>query len=124
MITPRAVRLCIVLGLIIAACSGGGTTSPVPTDAPSAASPEGGAGAVTIVDFAFEPASVTVAAGSTVTWSNTGQSTHSVKWSDGEPESPRLANAATYARTFDTAGTYAYVCGIHGSMSGTVTVTE
>jgi plastocyanin len=124
MITPRAVCLSIVLGLIIAACSGGGTSSPGTTGAPSAGSPEGGAGAVIIVDFAFQPANVTVAAGSTVTWSNTGQATHSVKWSDGEPESPRLAGGATYARTFDAAGAYTYVCGIHGTMSGTITVTE
>jgi plastocyanin len=121
--TRRAIHLSIVVGLTFAACSGGGTTSPAATEAPSA-SPAGGAGAVTIVDFAFEPANVSVAVGSTVTWSSTGQSTHSVKWSDGEPESPRLASAATYARTFDAAGTYPYVCGIHGTMSGTITVTE
>ncbi len=84
----------------------------------------GTTGAVSIVDFGFEPADLTVAAGTTVTWTNTGAATHTVKWSDGTPESSGLTSGATYQRTFDTAGSFPYVCGIHGSMSGTITVTE
>ena len=104
---------------------GGGTASPAP---PAAAAPAGAPAPVrrrvSIVDFGFEPADLTVAAGTTVTWTNTGAATHTVKWSDGTPESAGLATGATYERTFDTAGSYPYVCGIHGSMAGTITVTE
>ncbi|MET1232039.1 MAG: plastocyanin/azurin family copper-binding protein [Candidatus Limnocylindrales bacterium] len=121
--TLRTIGLGIVLGLTVAACMGG-TSSPTATEAPSAGAPAGSAGAVSIVDFAFTPPDVTVAVDSTVTWTNTGDNTHTVKWSDGTPESPGLANGATYERTFDTPGTYPYVCGIHGSMAGTVVVTE
>jgi plastocyanin len=126
MTTLRIVGLGIVVGLIVAACSSGGTGSPAATEAPSAVLPAGGAasGAVTIVDFGFEPADVPVAAGSTVTWTNTGDATHTIKWSDGTPQSVGLSNGDTYDRTFDAPGTYAYVCGIHGTMSGTITVTE
>jgi len=122
--TLRTAGLGIVLGLIVSACSGGGAASPASTEVPSAAAPAAGAGAVTIVDFGFQPTDLTVAAGSTVTWTNTGDATHTVKWSDGTPESAGLTTSATYARTFETAGAYPYVCGIHGSMTGTITVTE
>jgi plastocyanin len=122
--TLRTAGLGIVIGLIVAACSGGGTVPPASTEAPSAAPPTGGAGAVTVVDFAFQPSDLTVAAGSTVTWTDSGDATHTVKWSDGTPETAGLAKGATYQRTFETAGAYPYVCGIHGSMTGTITVTE
>ena len=121
---PKIVGSLAVFALAVAACSGGGTTSPVVTEAPLGSAPGPGAGAVSIVDFGFEPAELSVAIGSTVTWTNTGAATHTVKWSDGTPESVGLANAATYERTFDAPGSYPYVCGIHGSMTGTITVTE
>ena len=122
--TIKTVGLGVLLAIVVAACSGAGAGSPSPTEAPSAAAPGGTTGAVSIVDFGFEPADLTVAAGTTVTWTNTGAATHTVKWGDGTPESTGLTAGATYQRTFDTAGSFPYVCGIHGSMSGTITVTE
>jgi plastocyanin len=121
--TIRTLGLAAVVSLIVAAC-GAGTASPAASQAASPAGPAAGPGAVSIIDFGFQPADLTVAAGSTVTWTNTGAATHTVKWSDGTPESSGLAAGATYDRTFDAAGSYPYVCGIHGSMSGTITVTE
>ena len=121
--TIRTLGLAAVVSLIVAAC-GAGTTSPAASQAASPAGPAAGPGAVSIIDFGFQPADLTVAAGSTVTWTNTGAATHTVKWSEGTPESSGLAAGATYDRTFDAAGSYPYVCGIHGSMSGTITVTE
>ena len=120
---PKTIGLGVLLAIVVAACSGSGV-SPSPTDAPSAGAPGGTTGAVSIVDFGFEPAELTVAVGTTVTWTNTGAATHTVKWSDGTPESTGLTSGSTYQRTFDAAGTFSYVCGIHGSMSGKITVTE
>jgi plastocyanin len=60
--------------------------------------------AVTIVDFAFQPASLEVPAGSTVTWTNSGAATHTV--------------------TDDSAGTFTYHCEIHPQMVGTIVVME
>jgi plastocyanin len=77
---------------------------------------------VSIVDFAFDPADLTVAVGDTVTWTNTGSATHTVKWQDDEPESEQLQSGATYERTFDSAGSLPYICGIHSQMTGTITV--
>lgn len=122
--TLKTIGLGVLLAITLAACSSGGGGSPSPTDAPSAGAPGGTTAAVSVVDFGFQPADLTVAAGTTVTWTNTGSATHTVKWSDGTPASTGLTSGATYQRTFDAAGTFPYVCGIHGSMSGTITVTE
>lgn len=129
MSTRTTLGLVVILCLVLAACSSGGAGSPAASEPPAAATPPteaspAAAGAVTIVDFGFEPAALSVAVGSTVTWTNDGSAPHTVKWSDGTSESPNLGSGATYERTFDAAGEYPYVCGIHGSMKGTITVTE
>lgn len=105
--------------------SAGGVTvaPPVPTDAapaapaaPAAAS----ATAVTIADFAFSPATLTVPVGSTVVWTNQDGSSHLVRFSDAGSE--RLKKGTTYTRTFTAPGSYPYECGIHPRMTGTVVV--
>jgi len=80
---------------------------------------------VAIIDNAFVEAAVTLsgATSQAVIWTVDGTGPHTVKWSDGTPESPRLSRGQTYERAFDSPGTYPYVCGIHGSMTGLVTVT-
>ena len=80
--------------------------------------------AVTIVDFAFQPASLEVPAGSTVTWMNSGAAPHTVTADEGAFDSDRLAPGASFSQTFDTAGTFTYHCEIHPQMTGTVVVTE
>ncbi len=71
----------------------------------------------------FDPATLTVKVGATVTWINMDSATHTVVWSDGSQGSGSLTNSgAPYARTFDTPGTFAYACGIHAAMKGTVVV--
>ena len=78
---------------------------------------------VTIDNFAFGPASVTVRVGSTVTWTNRDEEPHTVAATDGSFHSPGMGTGATYSHTFATAGTFDYVCSIHPSMHGTVVVT-
>ncbi len=88
-----------------------------PESAPAAA---GGGSSVTIENFAFAPARLTVSAGTTVTWTNQDGSNHFVKFADAG--SSRLKKGATYTRTFSTAGSYTYECSIHPSMTGTIVV--
>ncbi len=75
---------------------------------------------VTIKNFAFEPGTVTIARGSTVTWANQDTTTHTVKF--GDEESKPLGKGQTYSKTFDTPGTFDYACGLHPSMKGKVIV--
>jgi len=81
---------------------------------------------VTIENFAFSPANITVKKGTTVTWTNKDSITHDITETDGKngPNSGNLAPGKTYVFTFDNPGTYKYDCSIHPSMIGSVTVTE
>jgi plastocyanin len=79
--------------------------------------------AVTIVDFAFQPASLEVPAGTTVTWMNSGAATHTVSADNGAFDSGRLAPGTSFSQPFDTAGTFTYHCEIHPQMIGTIIVT-
>lgn len=80
-------------------------------------------GTVVIADFAFDGQTTSVGTGATVTWTNTDQFAHSVVGADGSFESDRLATGASFTHTFDAPGTFAYICGIHPSMTGSVVVT-
>ncbi len=141
-----------VAGLALAGCGGPaaspGASSRTPgTSVPAASSPAtstsapaspaasatagatqsaAGGAAVGAKDLKFIPAQTSVKVGETVTWTNQEAIPHTVKWSDGSPEaseeSPQMDEGDTYQRTFSTAGTYAYICGIHPQMTGTVTV--
>jgi len=84
---------------------------------------QGGA-AVSIVDFAFQPGSVEVPVGGSVTWTNNGSATHTVTSDSGAFDSGQLAPGASFSQTFDTAGTFTYHCSIHPQMTGTVIVTS
>ena len=81
-------------------------------------------GGVQIAEFAFTPPTLEVSTGSTVTWTNADAAQHSVVANDVSFVSENLGQGATYEHTFETAGEFAYVCGIHSQMSGTITVSD
>lgn len=82
---------------------------------------------VTASGQSFSPKSAAIAPGDTVKWENEG-GTHNVVFDDGSYTSGNPAGAGTLgSRTFESAGTFAYHCQVHGSaggggMSGTVVV--
>jgi len=75
---------------------------------------------VHISDSGFNPAQVTVKTGGKVTWTNDGAAAHTV--TTNEVDSGGLSPSKTYSRTFDTAGTYDYICRYHPTETGTVVV--
>jgi amicyanin len=93
------------------------TQAPSDTTAPAAAP-----GKVSIANFAFDPAALTVKSGSTVTWTNNDVVAHTVTFTD-VANSPTLNRGDKFSRTFTKAGTYSYICSIHPFMHGTVVVT-
>jgi amicyanin len=87
------------------------------------AAPAGPAESAAIALFAFDPPRLTVAAGTTVTWTNRDTVPHTVAFDDmALADSPPLELDDTFSVTFATPGTYAYHCGPHPSMVGTVVV--
>jgi plastocyanin len=87
-----------------------------------AASPD--PGKVVIKDFMFQPTAVSVAAGSTVTWTNQDDEPHTVISDTGLFRSPALDTNDTFTFKFDKAGTYHFTCSIHPRMVGTIVVTQ
>jgi LPXTG-motif cell wall-anchored protein len=77
---------------------------------------------VTISDFQFAPASVTIDVGDTVTWDNDGPAAHSATADDGEFDTGVFDAGQSRSHTFDQAGTFSYFCTPHPNMQGTVTV--
>ena len=79
--------------------------------------------AVTIADFQFTPATLQVAQGTTVTWTNNGPTNHTTTSDTGVWDSGVLQAGRSFSFRFNTPGTFAYHCMIHPSMKGTITVT-
>src|ERR1700735_4125511 len=75
-----------------------------------AAAAAGGASAVTIDNFTFQAPAITVAAGTTVTWTNNDDIPHTVRAVDGSFHSAALDSADHYSFTFTRPGVYSYFC--------------
>jgi plastocyanin len=73
-------------------------------------------------DFMFAPTSLTVAAGSTVTWTNNDDEPHTVVSDNGLFRSAALDTNQSFSFRFDKPGTYRYACSIHPRMVGTIIV--
>lgn len=98
---------------------------PAPDTAPAAPEPVARAaqsGSVTIVDFAFNPGTITIDEGDTVTWVNDGPTPHSATAPDGSFDTGVFPAGQSRSHTFAQAGTYAYICTPHPNMRGTVVV--
>jgi plastocyanin len=134
------------LVLVMATACGGGSATPAPAasvtgatpphvasqPAASVAAPASAAGAapvcgtgsgqaVGIANFAYSPGTLTVTAGSKVTWTNSDSTAHTVTF-DAGPDCGRVASGAAVSADFSAPGSYAYHCTIHPSMRGTITV--
>lgn len=85
---------------------------------------------VSIQDMAFSPNVLTIKKGVKVTWTNQDSVGHNIIGDDaslsgGLPaQADVLSNGQSYSHTFDTVGTFAYHCGVHPGMTGTVEVVE
>jgi plastocyanin len=67
---------------------------------------------VTIADFQFTPATITIHAGDTVTWTNAGPSAHTATARDGSFDTGVLQRGQTASHAFTQPGTFAYFCSI------------
>jgi plastocyanin len=145
-----AIGAASLLTLALAACGGssGGTAAPASASAPASApassaaasggaSPSAGGSSAAVCapgsgtgqvqanakGFAFDPATVTVPAGQSVTWTNGDSASHSIVLDGGQCKSEPFAGGATTTLQFNVAGSYPFHCGIHPTMKGTIEVT-
>lgn len=105
-------RLVVPMLLLAAAAACGDSTGPNGNN-------------ISVEDNTFKPNAMTVAVGTTVTWTWDAGNAHNVTWV-GSGTASATQTSGSYQRTFDTAGAFQYFCTIHGTassgMRGTVTV--
>jgi plastocyanin len=77
---------------------------------------------VSIANFAFTPAEITIAPGESVTWTNDDGAPHGLEYNDGVKGTDVLLPGASFSRRFDRTGTYDYNCSVHPYMTGRVIV--
>lgn len=105
---PRLVLLPLALGVLV-------SLLPV-------AAVRGATHQVDIADFAFAPATLTIAAGDTVAWTNRDAIGHTATSTGGAFDSGLLAQGESWSMTFTTPGTYDYLCTPHPTMTGRIVV--
>jgi len=99
--------------------------APAPAPAPSPApAPPASTRTVDIHNYEFSPKSITVATGTSITWTNHDVDAHTVTQSGASArmKSKSLAKGATFSYTFTTPGAYNYICALHPQMKGAVDV--
>jgi plastocyanin len=119
---------CLALALVAASCgggddngdSGGGGGGNANQQAPAASS---GGGQVSMKDIKFNPSTVNVKVGDTVTWTNDDSVGHDVTSDTFKSGGAGgIGNGQTFDHKFDKAGTFKYECTVHPGMTGTVVV--
>ncbi len=127
----------MTIGLLCAALvsvAGCGTSKSTPAASPSqqtasaaASAPQASASnssaaknAVSMKNFKFDPAEITINKGDTVTWTNNDSATHDA--ASATFKSGNMAKGQTFSFTFTTVGTFDYDCTFHAGMTGKVIV--
>jgi len=117
---PR-IALFTFLAAVLSAAVAGLLTSPSVIHSEQVASSHY---SVSIVNFAFSPAAITVHPGDTITWTNQDSAPHTVTTSSGPQalNSPNLSQGQSWSFTFSAVGTYSYYCAVHPDMRAQVVV--
>jgi plastocyanin len=77
---------------------------------------------IVVKSFMFTPMTMTVKAGTKITWTNQDEEPHTISSDEGVFRSPAIDTDESYSYQFDKPGTYHYTCTIHPRMVGTITV--
>jgi plastocyanin len=116
--TLRSVLVAAALGAATA-----GMTAAVVVPGWAQGAPPAGAGTVSIDNFTFTPQTLTVKAGTEVTWTNRDDIPHGIASENNAfAKSKALDTDDSYSFTFAAPGTYKYFCYVHPHMTGTIVV--
>ena len=117
----NTLRSALVAAALGAATAGMTAAVILPGWAQSA--PQASTGAISIDNFTFTPQTLTVKAGTKVTWTNRDDIPHGIASDDNAfTKSKALDTDDSYSFTFATPGTYKYFCYVHPHMTGTIVV--
>jgi amicyanin len=108
---------------LIAAALGAACAPIVAVAIPPALAQKAEATVASISNFTFDPKTLTIKAGSTVTWTNKDDIPHGLAWANNAfTRSKALNKNDSTSVTFTTPGTYQYFCYLHPFMTGTIVV--
>lgn len=106
--------------IVLVAARGYSNASTPPGGQPIAAS--AAVSRIGIHNFKFDPPTITVSVGTTVTWINRDETVHTVTSEDGRLASVGLNNGEQFSYRFAAPGTYAYHCALHPHMMARIIV--
>ena len=117
-VRPEALVCLLALGLTLVSTMRGMDSAPQESLPAETSKAE-----VRIDNFSFAPKEITVAVGTTVTWTNHDDVPHVVASADDQfDKSPALDTDESFSHVFSTAGSFTYFCSIHPHMTGKIIV--
>ncbi|MFA6420334.1 MAG: cupredoxin family copper-binding protein [archaeon] len=123
----KIIFVLLIATLLLAGCTyqtttptSTGTTTPTQSTNDTTNQTTAITATISIQNFSFNPSTLTISKGTTITWTNNDSMAHTV--TGGELNSPVMAPGQTYTHTFNTIGTIDYICTIHPSMKGQIIV--
>ena len=119
---PRRRRIALLLGAVGVASLLAAALPELTAAGEAAVTAAASPATVNIDNFAFAPATLTVTAGTTVTWKNEDDSPHRIGDKNGTFKSAALDTDDSFSHTFAAPGEYPYICTIHPYMVGKIIV--
>src|SRR6516162_4988769 len=121
-LAPRGRRIGLVLGAVAVTALLAAALPELTAAGEAVVAAAASAPTVKIDNFTFAPATLTVTAGTTVTWKNEDDSPHRIGDKNGAFKSAALDTDETFSYTFASPGEYPYICTIHPYMVGKIIV--
>jgi plastocyanin len=120
--TPARTLSALFVALLLAACGSSRSSSSPPPASAAATASRPGAVSVSISGYAFKPATITVPAGTKVTFTNHDQTAHTATSTARAFDTGSVAPGASRGVVLHRPGTYTYYCQFHAFMRATVIV--
>ena len=117
----------IAAGAFVFIGSGGESQNSSNSEATETAQTEAVPNQIVIENFAYNPATITIKKGTTLTWVNKDEAKHDITPTSGASDFMRselLSQGESHSATFDVVGEYEYKCSPHPYMKGKIIVTE
>ena len=122
MLNRSRLKLALILTLAICAVAVASHESHMKMHATRANTASANPNEIVIANFSFEPATLTVKAGTTVTWVNHDDEPHTATATDKRFSSKTLDTGDRFSQEFNAPGVYNYYCALHPKMTGKIIV--
>ena len=98
------------------------SSNPYSSTSPPSSTPPPQSSTVVMMNIAFNPGTLTVSKGTSVTWQNNDGVTHTSTSDNGVWDTGNIGGGSSKSVTFSNAGTFNYHCSLHAGMTGSIVV--